>query len=484
MFANMSTASISSSSSVPATAEESQWAKEAAERKAVREQERQCQASAEPPSEREQMASALFMGLSGGGGGGKTKPAYKPQARVTRQTYQTPAPTANVGGGMFGGMQTTANAPAPAATTAAPTQELDFNSMFAFNDPPTPAAQQPTNTNTATQQDTVAPMTNFNDLFISAPATQSLTQTPMPTPASGQSTASSGGFPGFGNNVGFSAAFDTSNVSSDTASNSPVGYAAVKADVKQRFAAVTDVDAVVDTQVANADWLHASVAQVSPADSAWVVLFITNKNQGLSAEQDFQVSVSVPLQLRVTHAEGLTGAVESKASSNTLNLTLPKVMGGYTRTVLLHVKCVDPSAYKVKGFNVTVLSSNTGQSAKFVAPFDVSAMLRPHSLTTPQFGQAWKRCGPGAECKFTVAGGSTSTNAQLVGTLKRLRIHHVQSINLENICASTLVGLGDKAVILVHVKLPKSTTAPITVLIRSQNKQMSASLQQLLSNNL
>jgi hypothetical protein len=170
------------------------------------------------------------------------------------------------------------------------------------------------------------------------------------------------------------------------------------------------------------------------------------------------------------------------------NLTLdgnavcvPFLSPGGSAVLLVSLAAGTPASFIDSGLVVKLTYANpvNGQSTvlNVTVPLSYSDLLRPMTITTPDFGNKWKMFT--AEARHSMRSSCTSS-AEVMSRLQTLRVHPVQTIGLENIAACHLIHGpgGTMSPILIHVKVGSGT---LEILVRTANKQLSANMLKVLA---
>lgn len=192
---------------------------------------------------------------------------------------------------------------------------------------------------------------------------------------------------------------------------------------------------------------------------------------------------NLTMQMEPPPTLGLALAAPPPAAVTGPRVMLPMLSPGGAATVNASVTCTAPL-----GAEAALLGQLSYADAaaiteprviSFRIPVSMRTLLRPHRITTPEFGQMWAQHS--AEKKATAASPFASNPAAFMASIEsKLYLFPVQTIGMECIACGKLVG-GSGLTVLLHGKLGLMAGRAIELTLRSRDPRLTDALQRAAS---
>jgi len=237
--------------------------------------------------------------------------------------------------------------------------------------------------------------------------------------------------------------------------------------------AIAPVDAMV---LASDPLLQVACVLSTPPTCSEAHLYL--KNISHASVRNVGVQLEPPPSLRMSVQA--TAPAEARGS----RVTMPSLHGGGSTAIACSMQCVQPmgEAQLLGQISYVDATSSEQRILSFKVPIGLPQLLRPHSITTQQFGGLWP--AHAAEKKQVSHASKYATNPPAFMELLTgsLNLHKVEIIQMECIACGKLVG--SENLVLLHGKLGLMAGRALELTVRSKDTRLTESIVRLLSEAL
>merc|ERR1740117_368772 len=202
------------------------------------------------------------------------------------------------------------------------------------------------------------------------------------------------------------------------------------------------------------------------------------KNVSHATLRNVSVQLEPPPSLRASLQA--TAPAEARGS----RVTLQSLHGGSSTAVGCSMQCVQPLGEAQLLGQVSYVDGSSAEQRvlSFKVPVGLSQLLRPHVITTQQFGGLWP--AHAAEKKQVSHAGRFATHPQAFMEMltATLNLHQVEIIQMECIASGKLVG--SETLVLVHAKLGLMAGRALELTVRSKDTRLTESVTRVLAEAL
>jgi len=189
--------------------------------------------------------------------------------------------------------------------------------------------------------------------------------------------------------------------------------------------------------------------------------------------RNVSLQLEPPPALRAT----LTATPPAEARGNRVTLSM---LGAGLASTTASITCIGPLLFDL-ALQGQLSYADAGSAEPHLLPFKLALttqqLLRPHSITTQQFGQLWP--AHSAEWKGQAYSSCGSNPQAFMSLLERsFALHPVEIIGVECIACGKLVG--SDQMVLVHGKLGLMAGRALELTVRTREKRFTESLQRQL----
>ena len=228
----------------------------------------------------------------------------------------------------------------------------------------------------------------------------------------------------------------------------------------------------MDVTLAQDARLHVSFIKAYGAESTSIALFVSNKTQQPIA--NVTVPLSIPPGLSGNFTGEPTPVARPGGAPGTHNV-MYSLAPGQTVGLLINLSVRELTFLQTPALQVGGRLEAAGGAGPIVfsVPLELSDLIRPAPMTTPQYGGLWKQYTD--EAKGAVRPSSVSQPAEYMARVQAMRLHGVQTIGAECIAAGRLVSPAAQVgaqnlMIFAHGKV---ATGGVDLTVRSKSQQLS-----------